>query len=100
MSGRKGQEQTGSIGILEHGEHKMVIHGIPVRPCTFFFFQSICRTRSISSKAAEMICKESDLPIVPMKPLTTDGGKGQTYSPFREQNISHTGGGSKDGKCV
>jgi len=33
MLGRIWQEQAGSIGVLEHGEHKIVIHGIPVRPC-------------------------------------------------------------------
>ena len=28
------------------------------------------------------------------------GGKGRTYKPFLGQNISYTGGGRKDGKCV
>jgi len=29
------QEQMGSIGVLEHGEHEIVSHGIPARPCIF-----------------------------------------------------------------
>ena len=99
MSGRKWQEQTGSIGVLEHGEHNIVIHGIPVRPC-IFLKEVFAAQGAFHLRWRKMIGKESDLLIVPMKPLTTDGGKGQTYSPFREQNISHTGGDTKDGKCV
>ena len=38
--------------------------------------KSILRTRSISSKAEETVCKESDSPIVPMKPVMTVEGRG------------------------
>lgn len=59
----------GSIGVLEHGEHEIVNHGIPARPC-ILSVRSIFYTRSISSKVEEMICKESDLLIVSMRPVT------------------------------
>ncbi len=59
----------GSIGVLEHGEHEIISHGIPARPC-IFSEKSIFHTRSILSKVEEMIYKESDLLIVPMKPVT------------------------------
>ena len=38
--------------------------------------KSIFRTRSISSKAEEKVCKESDSPIIPMKPVMTAEGRG------------------------
>ncbi len=38
--------------------------------------RSICRTRSISSKAGEKVCKESDSLIVPRKPVMTVEGRG------------------------
>ncbi|MDI6602445.1 MAG: hypothetical protein QME46_11820 [Thermoanaerobacteraceae bacterium] len=34
-------------------------------------------TRSITSKVEETICKESDPPIVPKKPVTTAEGRGE-----------------------
>ena len=50
------------IGVLEHGDIKRVTHSIPVRPCMFFEEKkrSISYTRSILSKVAEKIYKESD----------------------------------------
>jgi hypothetical protein len=38
--------------------------------------KSIFRTRSISSKAGETVCKESDSLIVPKKPVMTVEGRG------------------------
>ena len=38
--------------------------------------KSIYRTRSISSKAEETVCKESDSLIVPKKPVMTAEGRG------------------------
>ena len=38
--------------------------------------RSIFHTRSISSKMEETACKESDSPIVPMKPVMTVEGRG------------------------
>jgi hypothetical protein len=70
------QEQMGSIGVLEHGEHEIVSHGIPARPC-ILSLRSIFYTRSISSKVEEMVCKESDLLIVPMKSVTKVEGRGK-----------------------
>lgn len=64
-----GNERMGFIGVLEHGEHEIVSHDIPARPC-IFSEKSIFHTRSISSKVEEMIYKGSDLLIVPMKPVT------------------------------
>ena len=42
--------------------------------------KSICRPRSISSKAEEKVCKESDSLIVPMKPVMTVEGRGGRIS--------------------
>lgn len=41
-----------------------------------FSRKSIFRTRSISSKTGETVCKESDSPIVPKKPVTTAEERG------------------------
>ena len=38
--------------------------------------RGIPRTRSISSKAGKTMCKESDSPIVPKKPVMTVEGRG------------------------
>lgn len=62
--------------------------------------ESIFRTRSISSKAGETVCKGSDPLIVPTKPVMTVEGRGGHINRSFRQNISHTGGGKTDGKCV
>jgi hypothetical protein len=86
--GRYGNEQTGSAGVLEHGEHKIVTHWIPGRPCKLSN-KSILHTRSIASEVEETVCKESDSLIVPMKLVITVEGRGGHIGRFECKTPSH-----------
>lgn len=47
-------------GSRERGEHKIVIHGIPVRSCILLRIASINYTRGISLKVNKTVYKKSD----------------------------------------
>jgi hypothetical protein len=71
------QERASSTGVIEHGEHEIVILGVPGRSLAFPNLPvGIGHTRSISSKVTEKTLEKSDSLIVPKKPVMTVEGRG------------------------
>ncbi len=96
--GRLRREQTGSIGVREHGEHEIVIHSVPGRPC--ILLQEYFPHKEHFIQGGRNGMQGVGFAHSTKEAGNDGGGKGRTYKPFLGQNISHTGGGKTDGKCV